>query len=234
MLPKNLQDELVSLGKIVDLSLDEVLITEKGNTHYIYLPFSGYISLAAKVDRHAALEVALIGNEGMLGATFLNGVSTAPLLAVVYGPGTALRITALKLQKKCATNSTLRLLVEQSFSLLLAQVVSTATCAKFHALKPRLARRLLQLNDRTESNSFHVTHRVLANLLGVRRSAVSIAANALLQQNCISYVRGNITILDRQVLEAEACSCYEPIAVPEKNLVSHRASPLLANSYIFS
>lgn len=203
----------MSLGKIVDLKIDEILIDEGSGT-YIYFPFSGYISLVAIVDRHAAMEIALIGNEGMLGAALLSGISTAPLLAVVHGSGTALKITALKFQKKCETSSTLRLLVKQSISLLLAQVVSAATCAKFHALKPRLSRRLLQVHDRAGADSFHVTHRVLANLLGVRRSAVSIAANALQQQNCIRYSRGNITILDRKVLEAQACSCYEPIAAP--------------------
>lgn len=224
----------MSLGQVVDLTIDEVLIDESSDTHSIYFPFSGYISLVAIVDRHAAMEVALIGNEGMLGAALLSGISTAPLLAVVYGPGTALKISALEFQNLCETSATLRRLAKQSVSLLLAQIVGTATCAQFHALKPRLSRRLLQLHDRTDADNFHVTHRVLANLLGVRRSAVSVAANALRQRRCIRYSRGNITILDRQALEAQACSCYEPITVSEKTYAARHADPVQASHYIAS
>jgi CRP-like cAMP-binding protein len=206
-----LRDKLVSLGELVELKLDEVLIEEGGNVNYIYLPYSGYISLVATVDQHAAMEIAIVGREGMLAASLLSGISPAPFLAVVYGPGNALKIDALTFQKKCETSSTLRLFVKQSISLQLAQLVSTATCAKFHAIKPRLSKRLLQVHDRVQTDCFYVTHRVLANLLGVRRSAVSIAAISLQQHNCIRYSRGIITILDRKLLEAEACSCYESI-----------------------
>lgn len=212
LLPQNLKDELVSLGQIVDLKVGNVLVKEGNNASYIYFPFSSYISLVATVDQHEEMEIAIIGNEGMLGVTLLSGISTAPLIAVVQGPGTALKISVLTIQEKCDTHPILNLLIKKSVSLLLAQVVSTATCAKFHALKPRLAKRLLEVHDRIDSDNFHVTHRVLSNLLGVRRSAVSIGANALKLQNCIRYSRGKITVLDRLVLEAEACSCYVSLA----------------------
>lgn len=199
----------MSVGQVVELKVGDILVKQGSTTHYIYLPFSGYISLVATVDEHEAMEIAIIGNEGLLGVTLLSGISTAPLLAVVHGSGTALRITALAIQEKSDTNPMLKLLIKQSVSLLLAQLVISTTCVKFHSLKPRLAKRLLEVHDRIGNGSFHVTHRVMSELLGVRRSAISICANSLRQQNCIRYSRGNITILDRQVLEDEACSCYE-------------------------
>lgn len=203
--------KLFSLGKVVDLKVDEVLLGNKGKTNFVYFPYSGFISLLNTAENHPAMEIALIGREGMLGSTLSTENSIAPLQAIVHASGTALRIEISALQKELLTSLNLRRVVAQYSYLLLVQVSITASCVNFHSVKSRLAKRLLEINDRTDTDSFHSTHQKLADVLGVRRSAISIAAGLLQQQNCISYSRGIITIIDHKALEAASCSCYPKI-----------------------
>jgi CRP-like cAMP-binding protein len=211
MLPRNLQTELFDLGKAVDLKHNECLLDDSGQSEFIYFPFCGFISLVTSVDKHPAMEIALIGREGMLGMALLAGNSVPPLQAVVQGAGRALRIETTTLQKELLASSTLRLIVGHHSHLLLTELANTITCSNFHAVKPRLAKRLLSIQDRAEADHFHYTHQALADMLGVRRSAISIAAGELQQEKCISYSRGNITIADRRALEAVSCSCYKQV-----------------------
>lgn len=209
MLPCKLWANLVAMGEMVDLNIDDVLLKDGEQANYVYFPFTGFVSLITLVDDHPGVEMALIGKEGMLGSTLLAGISVAPLRAVVQKSGSALRIDMAVFQKELLASTKLREMVGYHLYELLAQLSSTAACASFHAVRPRLAKRLLATQDRVESDTFHFTHQSLANMLGVRRSAVSIAAGLLQKQNCIRYARGNITVVDRAALVEAACSCYE-------------------------
>ncbi|MGJ8689239.1 MAG: Crp/Fnr family transcriptional regulator [Gammaproteobacteria bacterium] len=211
VLPQNLQDELASMGQVISLEPGDVLCDGSEESRYLYFPLSGCVSLVASIDGHASMGMALIGKEGVLDATLLAGISTVPIRMVVQEAGSAFRVSAQALQAQPEISAMLSRMTTQSMSLLLALFANTAVCASFHALRPRLAKHLLAVHDRIESDSFHMTHQGLADLLGVRRSAVSIAAHFLQQENCIRYSRGNITITDRKALEANSCLCYRAI-----------------------
>jgi hypothetical protein len=162
----------------------------------------------ARIGRHPPLEIALIGNEGMLGATLVLGVNGAGLQGIVQGAGTAWRMPAPRFRRALRESPALRGVVRRYLYVVLAQLSHSTACARFHEAEARLARWLLMTLDRAHGDRFHLTHQYLADMLGVRRSAVTIAAGALQRRNLIRYVRGNIQVVDRQGLEAASCECY--------------------------
>lgn len=208
-LPKREGRRFVADCEVVDLDLDAVLCELGHPIRFVYFPLNGFISLVAEVSGRPPMEVALIGDEGMLGATLITAVGESPLQAVVQGTGTALRMDAATFRQKTSDSAALTRLSNHCLYVLLSQLAHTVVCTNFHAVEPRLARWLLMVHDRAHSDQFHLTHEFLSDMLGVQRSAVTIAAGALQQQNLIGYSRGNITIIDRNGLEAVSCGCYE-------------------------
>ncbi len=190
---------------------------------YAYFPLTSFISLVTELDDHPPLEVGLIGNEGMLGATLALGTRIAPLRAVVQGPGLALRIPVAQLEEQLGESTALLSTLKRYLYTLIMQLSQSAACTHFHAIEPRLARWLLMTHDRAHADHFHLTHEFLAEMLGVRRSGVTIAASALQGRHLIHYSRGEIKVIDRKGLEAAACKCYAAMLntygqlVPEKN-----------------
>jgi CRP-like cAMP-binding protein len=126
----------------------------------------------------------------------------------VQGAGTALRIPAAQFQQELLTNPALVTLLNRYIYISIQQIAQAAVCVHFHEIEARLARWLLMTNDRAHGNTFLVTHVFLAQMLGVRRSGVTIAAGQLRKKSLISYARGKVEILDRKGLEAASCSCY--------------------------
>jgi CRP-like cAMP-binding protein len=194
--------------EVVELVTGDRLCEADAPYAYAYFPLRGVIALVTIMGRNRPLEMGLIGNEGMLGATLALGVVTAPMRALVQGSGTAWRITRDRFQQELLTNPGLRRNIYRYLYVLLTQFAQSAACTHFHEIEPRLARWLLMTQDRAHADHFHLTHEVLATLLGVRRSGISIAAGSLQQRGLIRYVRGNIRILDRPGLEVAACGCY--------------------------
>lgn len=192
----------------VDLVFGNILCEADKPFRHAYFPLSGFISLVVILDGHRPLEMGLIGNEGMLGVTLALGVSAAPLNAVVQGPGIALRISAQQLKRELRDCPNLQHRLNYYLYVLMAQLSQTAACTHFHEIEPRLARWLLMTHDRAGADHFHLTHEFLADMLGVRRSGITVAAGELQQKHLISYTRGEITILDRAGLEAASCECY--------------------------
>jgi CRP-like cAMP-binding protein len=135
-------------------------------------------------------------------------VAAAPLYALVQGPGTAWRVTAAVFRRELLASKTLRVSLDRYVQATMTQLASSAACLRFHQIGPRLARWLLMTHDRAHADSFHVTHEFLAYMLGVRRVGVTTAAGALHRLGLIDYQRGDVTVVDRQGLEAAACSCY--------------------------
>jgi CRP-like cAMP-binding protein len=178
---------------------------------HVYFPVTGFISLVTEVGGHRPLELGLIGNEGMLGVTVVLGIECAPQRAVVQGGGTALRMSKLQLDLELRKSQNLTRSLNRYLFDWVVQLSQNTACNRFHEVEARLARWLLLTHDRAHADHFHLTHEFLADMLGVRRSAVTIAAGGLRRRRLIHYARGEIRILDRGGLESASCECYDAV-----------------------
>jgi CRP-like cAMP-binding protein len=210
-LPRRERHRVLARAEPVDLSFGAILCEPDQRYPHVYFPLTGFISLVTTVDGHEPLEMGMIGNEGMLGVTMVLGIGAAPLRGVVQGAGTALRMTVPQLRRELRDCPGLLRALNRYLYVLMAQLTQTATCSRFHEVEARLARWLLMTHDRAHADHFHLTHQFLADMLGVRRSAVTIAAGALRKRKLIRYVRGEISILSRVGLEDASCECYEAV-----------------------
>lgn len=208
-LPRAEYRRVLALLEPVTLTFGEVLHEQGEPITHVYFPSDSLVSLLTLVDRHLALEVGLVGREGMVGVAYALGISATPFRSLVQGTGTAMRMRASAFRKELNASASLQREVHLYAHALMAQVAKTAACNRFHVVQERLARWLLMTRDRMRSDQFRLTHEFLANMLGVRRVGVTKAAHALRQRKLITYSRGNITIVDGRGLEIAACSCYE-------------------------
>lgn len=216
-LPRTDRQRLIAAGETVELVLSEVLCEAGAPTTHAYFPRAGFLSLVTRTEQHPGLEVGMVGREGVLGVQLVLGVGTAPLRALVQGPGSALRVEAAAFREQLAASSALRTLLEHYLYVRLLQMATASTCLRFHLIGPRLARWLLMSQDRAHADHFRVTHEFLAYMLGVRRVGITVAAGQLQREGLIAYHRGQLNVLDRAGLEAAACSCYAA------DLAAHRA-----------
>jgi CRP-like cAMP-binding protein len=207
-LPKRESHKLIAQCETVELTFGNILCERGDRFDYVYFPLSGFISLVSQIEGHPPLEMGLIGNEGMLGVMLALGIDRVPLRGVVQGPGEALRMSAGNFRKALNDSQALSRSVFRYLYSTYTQVTQTATCNRFHEVEARLSRWLLMTHDRAHCDHFHLTHHFLADMLGVQRSAVTIAAGALQHRGLIHYSRGEINILDRKGLEASSCECY--------------------------
>lgn len=211
-LPPNERDRILQCCEPVELAFGDILCEPHEPFEYAYFPLTGFISLVTILSGHKPLEMGLIGNEGMFGATLaLEEVDALPMRAIVQGQGTALRMSATQLRSELRDCPRLLRLLNRYLYLLLSQLSLTAACTHFHEIEPRLARWLLLAHDRAQANHFYLTHEFLASMLGVRRSGITTAAGALQAKKLIHYTRGEISILDRRGLEAASCECYDAV-----------------------
>jgi len=211
LLAPGVSERLWRRGQVVHLNFGDVLCEPEEPFVSVYFPLSGFISLVAKVGDHPPLEMGLIGTEGLLGATLVLDVTSAPLRSVVQGEGEALRLSATDLRAELRRSPALSKVLKRYLYVLMAQLMQTAGCTRFHEINARLSRWLLMTHDRAHADHFHLTHQFLADMLGVQRSAVTIAAGTLQDHGIIHYTRGEITVLNRGGLEATACECYAAV-----------------------
>jgi CRP-like cAMP-binding protein len=195
----------------VHLTYGEILYEPGEAMHEVYFPSDCLVSLLTLVEGHRALEVGLVGREGMIGARLALGAATSSVRALVQGSGTAMRMNSARFLAEFRKSPALQRVLFQFTDTLMIQISQTAACNRFHIVEARLARWLLMTAERMASNQFHLTHDFLADMLGVRREGVTVAASALQQRKLISYRRGNITIIDGPGLEAACCSCYKQL-----------------------
>ena len=210
-LPAKEYERLLDGLEPVKLSYGEVLDEPGEQMRYAYFPCDCLVSLLTVVDGHRALEVGLVGREGMVGSRLALGFTTSSVRALVQGTGTALRIESANFLRKFQRSPALQRALLHFTDALMLQVTQNAACNRFHVVGARLARWLLMTRERVPSHKFYLTHEFLADMLGVRRVGVTMAASALQRQQLIRYRRGAITILDQQGLEASACSCYQQV-----------------------
>jgi CRP-like cAMP-binding protein len=210
-LPHKEGRHLIDQLEQVALTYGEVLYEPGEEIKYVYFPNDSLVSLLTLVDRHQALEVGLVGREGMVGIPLSLGSCISPVRALVQGTGTAMRMNAARFLTELGHSLALHLELHRYTYALMSQITQTAACNRFHVVEARLARWLLMSHDRLRVNPFLLTQEFLSQMLGVRRVGVTNAARTLRKNNLIRYSRGNITILDRKGLEAAACSCYEVV-----------------------
>jgi CRP-like cAMP-binding protein len=210
-LPTIEQTALLAKAELVEFEFAEKLCELGEEYPYVYFPLTGFISLISKLPGHPALEMGLIGFEGMLGVTTLLRTRQAPSKAIVQGAGLAWRIETAEFESFLNQSTNLPLILQAYLYTLLCQLSQNAVCAHFHSVESRLARWLLMSHDRIQTDELFLTHQFLSDMLGVRRSSITVAAGDLQANGIISYSRGHLQILNRQGLLARSCSCYRAL-----------------------
>lgn len=207
-LPDVERNALMADCETVELTFGEVLFQPGDTVTHVYFPINSFISLIAVINGGTRLEVAMAGREGMLGTSLVLGIKEAPLLALVQGSGSALRVSAARFQWLLENCPVLHQQLNRYLYVVMNQLAKSAACIHFHQIEARLARWLLMSEDRANSDQLQLTHEFLAMMLGVRRAGITLAASALQTRGLIRYHRGAIVVLDRPSLIEAACECY--------------------------
>jgi CRP-like cAMP-binding protein len=202
------QSRLIPLLELVPLTLGKVLYESGDTLRYVYFPVDAIVSLLYVMESGASAEIAVVGNEGVIGvALFMGGESTTNR-AIVQSAGVAYRLLGKSFKNELNRHGQLMVLMLRYTQALLTQMAQTAVCNRHHSIDQQLCRWLLLSLDRLPSNQLVMTHELIANMLGVRREGVTDAALKLQNLGVIEYHRGHITVLDRPKLEALCCECY--------------------------
>jgi CRP-like cAMP-binding protein len=193
----------------VDMHVNQVLCEPGKQPPYMYFPTTAVVSLSYTTEDGASSEIAVVGNDGVVGISLFTYGSNMPSQAVVQSAGQGYRLKAhLAKNMTHRAGPMLDILLRYSQTMI-DQVTQTAVCNRHHSIDQQLCRRLLLSLDRLNSNDLLMTHEMLANALGVRRESVTEAALKLQQAGVIRYSRGHITVLDRIALEQRSCECYK-------------------------
>ncbi|MEO1342189.1 MAG: Crp/Fnr family transcriptional regulator, partial [Cyanobacteria bacterium J06635_13] len=193
----------------VHLTGGEILLEPHEPIEKIYFPQRAMISLVSIMMDGSTTEIGLIGNEGMIGLPAILGGDSTTSRTIVQVSGTALEISAEIIKQEFQRGERLQQLLLLYTQALLTQVSQSAACNRQHNIEERLARWLLSVQDCILQDELPLTQEFIANMLGTRRSGVTVAAGILQQAGIIRYSRGRITILDQEALEATACECYQ-------------------------
>jgi CRP-like cAMP-binding protein len=195
----------------VSFSLGEVVYEFGGHLDYVYFPTNSIVSLLYTMENGSSAEMGLTGNDGVVGIALFMGGGTMPNRAVVQSAGSALRMKAKTLQDEFALGGKFQYLLLRYTQALITQISQTAVCNRLHSVEQQLCRWLLLSHDRVKGDELIMTQELIADMLGVRREGVTVAAGRLHDAGAISYVRGHIKILDRQKLEETVCECYQVV-----------------------
>ena len=204
--------------KVVPLVLKHVLYEAQAPIDYAYFPNRGVVSALTVMEDGRAIEVATIGDEGMVGLPLLVGSTTSANRFIVQVPGEALRMPEAVLREHVSRDGPLRRLLVLYHTAFLAQISQAVACNGLHSVHQRCCRWLLMTLDRAHVDVFPMTHEFLAEMLGVRRSTVSEVLEPFQAQGLIRYSRGKCTVLDREGLKAGSCECYRRINEEFKRL----------------
>ena len=202
---------LLHAAEVVQLDLRQRIYESGSAIEHVYFPVTAVVSLVTVMSSGPAVEIATVGNEGLVGLPALLGEASSPARAFAQVPGAAVRVPTATLATAMCTDLELGQIVRRYALALLTQVAQTAACNRLHAVEQRCARWLLMTHDRVGGDRFDVTQDFLAQMLGVRRATVSAAAGALQQAGLIRYSRGRIRILDREGLERTSCECFATV-----------------------
>src|SRR5580700_1018225 len=210
-LPPEECQRLLPQLQVVPLAFKQVIYVARSPIDYAYFPNRGVVSALTVMEDGRAIEVATIGDEGMVGLPLLVGAKTTANRVIVQVPGEALRMAEDVLREEVSRDSPLRRLLFLYHTAFLAQVSQAVACNGLHSVQHRCCRWLLTTQDRAHSDVFPMTHEFLAEMLGVRRSTVSEVLQPFQEEGLIRYSRGKCTVLDRDALKAGSCECYRRI-----------------------
>jgi CRP-like cAMP-binding protein len=195
----------------VELPLGAVLYESGNRLTHVYFPTTAIVSLIYVMDDGATTEIAIVGNEGIVGVSLFMGGESTTSQAVVQSAGMGYRLKAIQMMEEFNRAGPVLNLLLRYTQALITQMAQTAVCNRHHSLEQQLCRWLLLSLDRLRSNELVVTQELIANMLGVRREGVTEAAGRLHAAGLITYRRGHITVLDRAQLERRSCECYRVV-----------------------
>jgi CRP-like cAMP-binding protein len=193
---------------------------------YVYFPFHGVMSLIVPMTTGEAVEVSLVGNEGMVGIHAYLGDLVAPWQVICQVPGDGVRMKVTTFQKEVGRGRALAAVVRRFFEEFLIQLVMTGACNRLHTSEQRCARWLLMTLDRTTGTTFPITQEFLASMLGMRRAGVNAVMASLKRNGVISYSRGKLVILERAGLETVACECYKTVKQASERITHLTLNPV--------
>ncbi|MEO5672685.1 MAG: Crp/Fnr family transcriptional regulator [Ramlibacter sp.] len=229
-LPTAEYERLAPHLELIPMPLGEVLSESGGRLSHVYFPTTSIVSLLYVLEDGASAEIAVVGNEGILGISLFMGGDTTPSRAVVRSAGHGFRLKAELLQKEFGRAGPVMRLLLRYTQALITQMTQTAVCNRHHSVEQQLCRALLLSLDRLSGSSLTMTQELIANMLGVRREGVTEAAGNLQRSGLIRYSRGHIEVLDRPGLEQTVCECYRVVKLEFDRLLSDipRGDPYLA------
>ena len=207
-LPADMSDRLRPHVEVVDLALRQGLYTANEPITHVYFPRTAVCSLVLALDGDTSVEIATVGNEGMVGLPAFLGADSIPGEAFCQVAGQAMRLPADVLHREASRRGALHDLLQRYTQAHINQIAQSAACSRVHSIDERCARWLLITRDQVGTDQFHLTQQFLAMMLGVRRAGVNAAASILQRAGYIRYGRGVITVTDRAGLESAACACY--------------------------
>jgi CRP-like cAMP-binding protein len=229
-LPAEDRDRLIRGMVLVALPIKTVLFEPGEPIRAVHFPIDGVISLVTPLDDGAIVEVATVGNEGIVGVPLFSGGSLA-VRAISQVSGSSLRMDAAAFLAEVDRPGAFSDLVHQYLSALFGQISQAAACNRLHTNEERLSRWLLMSHDRVGVDDFAITHEFLGQMLGSRRATVTLSAGILQAAGLIRYHRGHVSILDREGLESVACECYgsikrelDRVGVPPHDGAAHRGA----------
>ncbi len=211
------QDQL----ELVELPLGEVLYESGSLQSHVYFPTTAIVSLLYVTEDGQSAEIAVVGNEGVVGIAVFMGGGTTPDRAVVQSAGLGYRLRAQAIKAEFNRSAPVMHLLLRYTQALITQMAQTAVCNRYHTIDQQLCRWLLLSLDRLRSNSLRMTQELIANMLGVRREGVTEAALKLQRAGLISYARGHVQVLDRPGLERRTCECYAVVRAEYARLLPH-------------
>lgn len=197
--------------QLVRMPLGKVLCEPGSALRYVYFPIDCIVSFLYVLKDGASTEIAIVGNEGLVGVAHFMGGEKTPSRAVVQSAGRAYRILATRLKDEFRHDGEMQAMLLRYTNVLLMQIAQIAACNRYHTVEQQLCRSLLAYLDRASSNRLEMTQELISNTLGVRREGVNSAAAKLQSHGAIRYTRGQITVIDRSKLEVECCECYGAI-----------------------
>ena len=222
-IPRTEWDRFAPFLENVPLALGEVLYSPGLPQTYVYFPIDSIVSLLYVMEDGSSAEIAIVGNEGLVGTSLFLGGQSVPNHAVVQSAGSALRMAARFVREEFVQAGPVQELFLRYTQALIAQMGQTAVCNRHHSVDQQLCRWILMSLDRLPSNRLEMTQELIANMLGVRREGVTEAAGKLQRGGVITYSRGRITVIDRAKLESLVCECYQVVRnvfaelLPEKS-----------------
>jgi len=207
----------------VEMPLGQVLYESGGVQSHVYFPTTAIVSLLYVMESGSSAEIAVVGNEGVVGVALFMGGASTPSRAVVQSAGAGWRLSAAVIQEEFKRVPVMHLLLRYTQALI-TQMSQTAVCNRHHSLDQQLCRWLLLSLDRLSGSELLMTQDLIANMLGVRREGVTECALKLQAAGIIRYARGRISVLDRPMLEARTCECYAVVKREYDRLLPDRVS----------